>query len=93
MLPEAAATLRKMPGFVSVKRRIWSGQRQETRLRTALSAHEAEKDSTAVESRTGAVALPRFPSPLVERSVRISRTTLSDWLHRKPTTRPRIARE
>ena len=27
------------------------------------------------------MASPRFPSPLIERSVRISRTTLSDWLH------------
>ena len=31
----------------------------------------------------GHSASPRFPSPLIERSVRISRTTLSDRLHRK----------
>jgi hypothetical protein len=30
----------------------------------------------------GHSASPRFPSPLIERSMRISRTTLSDWLHR-----------
>lgn len=30
----------------------------------------------------GLPASPRFPSPLIERSMRISRTTLSDWLHR-----------
>src|SRR5690349_16467546 len=30
----------------------------------------------------GHLASPRFPSPLIERSMRISRTTLSDWLHR-----------
>src|SRR3954447_5059620 len=30
----------------------------------------------------GHPASPRFPSPLIERSMRISRTTLSDWLHR-----------
>ena len=29
------------------------------------------------------MAVPRFPPPLIERSVRISRTTLSDWLHRE----------
>src|SRR5215212_5626655 len=34
-----------------------------------------------VESRTGAVALPRFPSPLIKPDVRISRIRLSDWLH------------
>jgi hypothetical protein len=28
-------------------------------------------------------ATPRFPSPLIERSVRISRTALSDWFHRE----------
>ena len=32
---------------------------------------------------SGHSASPRFPSPLIERSVRISRTTLSDWLHRE----------
>ena len=26
----------------------------------------------------------RFPSPLIERSMRISRTALSDWLHLGP---------
>ena len=31
----------------------------------------------------GHPASPRFASPLIERSMRISRTTLSDWLHRK----------
>ena len=31
----------------------------------------------------GHAATPRFPSPLIERSVRISRTALSDWLHRE----------
>src|SRR4051812_34365939 len=30
----------------------------------------------------GHPASPRFLSPLIERSMRISRTTLSDWLHR-----------
>jgi hypothetical protein len=40
-----------------------------------------------VESRMGAVAwglwpAPRFPSPLIEPDVRISRIRLSDWLHR-----------
>jgi len=35
----------------------------------------------AVESRTGAVALPRFPSPLIKPDVRISHIRLSDWLH------------
>src|SRR5271166_1293305 len=33
---------------------------------------------------SGHSASPRFPSPLIERSVRISRTTLSDWLHLAP---------
>jgi hypothetical protein len=37
--------------------------------------------SVRVESRTGAVALPRFPSPLIKPDVRISRIRLSDWLH------------
>jgi hypothetical protein len=36
---------------------------------------------TLVESRTGAVALPRLPSPLIKPDVRISRIRLSDWLH------------
>ena len=34
-----------------------------------------------VESRTGAVAVPRFPSPLIKPDVRISRIRLSDWFH------------
>ena len=34
-------------------------------------------------SGSGHSAPPCFPSPLIERSVRISRTTLSDWLHPK----------
>jgi hypothetical protein len=34
-----------------------------------------------VESRTGAVAVPRLPSPLIKPDVRISRIRLSDWLH------------
>ena len=46
-----------------------------------ISERKPRGYSSVVESRTGAVALPRFPSPLIERSVRISRTTLSDWLH------------
>src|SRR3954466_5693651 len=33
-------------------------------------------------SGLGHPASPCFPSPLIERSMRISRTTLSDWLHR-----------
>jgi hypothetical protein len=47
-----------------------------------------------VESRTGAVALPRFPSPLIKPDVRISRIRLSDWLHRKAhgDDRPRSRR-
>ena len=40
-----------------------------------------------VELRMGAVAWPcgnaRFPSPLIEPDVRISRIRLSDWLHRE----------
>jgi len=41
-----------------------------------------------VESRMGAVAwglwpTPRFPSPLIKPCVRVSRTRLSDWLHRE----------
>jgi hypothetical protein len=35
----------------------------------------------AVESRTGAVAMLRFPSPLIKPDVRISRIRLSDWFH------------
>ena len=35
-----------------------------------------------VESRTGAVAMPRFPSPLIKPDVPISGIRLSDWLHR-----------
>src|SRR5271166_5878297 len=38
------------------------------------------------------LASPRFPSPLIERSVRISRTTLSDWLHRKARNEARDRR-
>ena len=38
----------------------------------------------------GHSASPRFPSPLIERSVRISRTTLSDWLHRKAHDEARV---
>src|SRR5689334_2517299 len=36
---------------------------------------------TRVESRTGAAAALRFPSPLIKPDVRISRIRLSDWLH------------
>jgi hypothetical protein len=38
----------------------------------------------------GRPASPRFPSPLIERSVRISRTTLSDWLHCKAHDEVRV---
>jgi len=38
----------------------------------------------------GHSASPRFPSPLIERSVRISRTTLADWLHRKAHDEARV---
>jgi hypothetical protein len=38
---------------------------------------------------SGHSASPRFPSPLIERSVRISRTTLSDWLRREAHDRVR----
>jgi hypothetical protein len=35
-----------------------------------------------VESRLGAVASElRFPTPLIEPCMRISRTRLSDWIH------------
>ncbi len=35
-----------------------------------------------VESRLGAVAgMLRFPTPLIEPCMRISRTRLSDWIH------------
>ncbi len=39
-----------------------------------------------VEERRGSLgqaASPRFPSPLIEPDVRVSRIRLSDWLHRK----------
>jgi hypothetical protein len=36
----------------------------------------------SVESRTGAVALLRFPPPLIKPDVPISGIRLSDWLHR-----------
>jgi hypothetical protein len=36
-----------------------------------------------VEERRGAARAVRFLSPLIERSMRISRTTLSDWFHRE----------
>jgi len=39
-----------------------------------------------VEERRGVAGAVRFPSPLIERSMRISRTTLSDWFHRGHTT-------
>jgi hypothetical protein len=39
-----------------------------------------------VEERRGVATAIRFPSPLIERSMRISRTTLSDWFHRGHTT-------
>ena len=39
-----------------------------------------------VEERRGTAQAFRFPSPLIERSMRISRTTLSDWFHRGHTT-------
>ena len=39
-----------------------------------------------VEERRGFPVRSRFPSPLIERSMRISRTTLSDWFHRGHTT-------
>ncbi len=35
-----------------------------------------------VESRTGAVAERRFPSPLIKPDVPISGIRLSDWFHR-----------
>jgi hypothetical protein len=42
-----------------------------------------------VEERRGGLGLLepslRFLSPLIERNVRISRITLSDWLHVRPT--------
>src|SRR5262245_3272258 len=46
------------------------------------------RTGAVVESRMGAVAwgrwpAPRFPSPLIEPDVRISRIRLSDWLHPK----------
>jgi hypothetical protein len=42
--------------------------------------------SSRVEERRGTAQAFRFPSPLIERSMRISRTTLSDWFHRGHTT-------
>ena len=36
----------------------------------------------------GRLASPRFPSPLIEPAVRISRIRLSDWLHLKAHGRP-----
>src|SRR5260370_41546050 len=42
--------------------------------------------SCRVEERRGVAGAVRFPSPLIERSMRISRTTLSDWFHRGHTT-------
>ena len=42
-----------------------------------------------VEERRGGLGLwepsLRFLSPLIERNMRISRITLSDWLHARPT--------
>jgi hypothetical protein len=38
-----------------------------------------------VEDERGVVRTNRFSSPLIERSMRISRTTLSDWFHRGHT--------
>ena len=42
--------------------------------------------ASRVEERRGTAQAFRFPSPLIERSMRISRTTLSDWFHRGHTT-------
>ena len=39
-----------------------------------------------VEERRGTAQAFRFPSPLIERSMRISRTTLANWFHRGHTT-------
>ena len=42
-------------------------------------------DSCRVEEGRGfRLRQSRFPSPLIERSMRISRTALSDWLHLAP---------
>jgi hypothetical protein len=64
------------------------------RLQTTGSARGARAGSMLitvvelwVESRTGAVALLRFPSPLIKPDVRISRIRLSDWFHRVHTAR------
>jgi hypothetical protein len=54
------------------------------RDRDAWMALSPKAESSVVESRTGAVAVPRFPSPLIKPDVRISRIRLSDWLHLAP---------
>ena len=44
------------------------------------------RDRASFAWRTGSLghaATPRFPSPLIERSMQISSTTLSDWFHRQ----------
>ena len=46
----------------------------------------ANVDERRVEERRGGLghaATLRFPSPLIERSMQISSSTLSDWLHRE----------
>ncbi len=48
-------------------------------LRRIKGLYHARQHS--VESRTGAVAMLRFPSPLIKPDVPISGIRLSDWLH------------
>src|SRR3954452_11698926 len=52
----------------------------QTLRQTRNLAHARQPIQPAqVESRTGAVAVLRFPSPLIKPDVRISRIRLSDW--------------
>src|SRR5690242_12350252 len=55
-------------------------QHRKGRRRTFADS-EPRCTCTRVESRTGAAAALRFPSPLIKPDVRISRIRLSDWFH------------
>src|SRR3954453_11961259 len=56
------------------------GLSTQTLRQTRNLAHARQPIQPAqVESRTGAVAVLRFPSPLIKPDVRISRIRLSDW--------------
>jgi hypothetical protein len=92
-MPEArinrAANAAAKPLHALNRRRALQKGASRRHLRPACHLAPSDTASTRPSSRVedgrgglGHPASPRFPSPLIERSMRISRTTLSDWLHR-----------